>query len=248
MAAFAHAIASAPNESVVLDIGANVGAYTLLAGALGKRVVAVEMQPGCREWQRCHAAQLGLDPTDWVHFLNRFVATSEHVAPVRVPKTGCGSMASPSAVMGRWPHGLRSKETRKLDKATPAHLRNATRIVRPVHLADYVRRHLPHARSFIAKVDTEGYEILVLESMRTLWPQLRVLLVELRFVENVIVPMWRTATPRGEPRKALSSLLRGMLRDETFMQKLLINFEKRCLLYTSPSPRDKRQSRMPSSA
>ena len=55
----------------------------------------------------------------------------------------------------------------------------------------------------------------------------RVLLVELRFVENVIVPMWRTATPHGEPRKALSSLLRGMLRDETFMQKLLINFEKR---------------------
>ncbi|KAH8046182.1 hypothetical protein JL722_13785 [Aureococcus anophagefferens] len=49
----------------------------------------------------------------------------------------------------------------------------------------------------------------------------------LRFVENVIVPMWRTATPHGEPRKALSSLLRGMLRDETFMQKLLINFEKR---------------------
>ena len=127
------------------------------------------MPRGGRVWPRSHAAQLGLDPTDWVRFLNRVAATSEHVAPVRVPKTGCGSMASPSAVMGRWPHGLRSKETRKLDKATPAHLRNATRIVRPVHLADYVRRHLPHARSFIAKVDTEGYEIQVLESMRTLW-------------------------------------------------------------------------------
>jgi len=180
VAAFANAIANGPNESVVLDIGANVGAYTLLAGALGRRVVAVEMQPGCREWQRCHSAQLGLDPTGWVRFLNRFVATSERVAPVRVPKTGCKTMASPSAVVGRWPHGLRTKETRKLDKATPAHLRNATRIVRPVHLADYVRRHLPHARSFIAKVDTEGYEIQVLESMRALWPQLRALVVELQ--------------------------------------------------------------------
>ena len=179
VAAFAHAIASGPNESVVLDIGANVGAYTLLAGALGRRVVAVEMQPGCLEWQRCHSAQLD-QLRGRVRFLNRFVATSAHVAPVRVPKTGCEAMASPSAVVGRWPHGLRTKETRKLDKATPAHLRNATRIVRPVHLTDYVRRHLPRARSFIAKVDTEGYEIQVLESMRALWPQLRVLLVELQ--------------------------------------------------------------------
>ena len=30
--------------------------------------------------------------------------------------------------------------------------------------------------------------------------------------------------------------------------KLLKDFNKACLLYTSPSPRDKRQSRMPSSA
>lgn len=180
VAAFAHAIASGPNESVVLDIGANVGAYTLLAGALGRRVVAVEMQPGCREWQRCHSAQLGQLQDRRVRLLNRFVASSERVAPVRVPKTGCEVMASPSAVVGRWPHGLRTKETRKLDKATPADLHNATRVVRPVHLSDYVRRHLPHARSFIAKVDTEGYEIQVLESMRALWPQLRALVVELQ--------------------------------------------------------------------
>ena len=111
-----------------------------------------------------------------VRLLNRFVSTSENVAPVRVPKTGCEVMASPSAVIGRWPHGLRTKETRKLDKATPGQLRNATRMVRPVNLADYARRHMPHARSFVAKVDTEGYEIHVLESMRALWPQLRALI------------------------------------------------------------------------
>ena len=179
VAAFAYAIQNGPNESVVLDIGANVGAYTLLAGALGRRVVAVEMQPGCIEWQRCHLAQLDqmrVRP----RLLTRFVASSKYVAPVRVPKTGCEVMASPSAVVGRWPHGLRTKQTRKLDNATPADLRNATRLVRSVHLSDYVRHHLPHARSFIAKVDTEGYEIQVLESMRALWPQLRALVVELQ--------------------------------------------------------------------
>jgi len=179
VAAVAHAILSTPNESVVLDIGANVGAYTLLAGALGRRVVAVEMQPGCLEWQRCHSVQLD-QIRGRVRLLNRFVATNEHVAPVRVPKTGCAVMASPSAVVGRWPHGLRTKETRKLDKATPAYVRNATRMVRPIQLADYVRRHFPHARSIVAKVDTEGYEIQVLESMRALWPQLRALVVELQ--------------------------------------------------------------------
>ena len=179
VAAFAHVIASGSNESVVLDIGANVGAYALLAGALGRRVVAVDMQPGCLEWQRCHSRQLN-QLHGRVRFLNRFVATSEHVAPVRVPKTGCEVMASPSAVVGRWPHGLRTKETRKLDKVAPVDLQNITSIVRPIHLSNYVRRHFPHARSFVAKVDTEGYEIQVLESMRTLWPQLRALVVELQ--------------------------------------------------------------------
>ena len=34
----------------------------------------------------------------------------------------------------------------------------------------------------------------------------------------------------------------------TDYQVVVISFAKGCLLYTSPSPRDKRQSRMPSSA
>ena len=38
----------------------------------------------------------------------------------------------------------------------------------------------------------------------------------------------------------------NMLPNETI--KFIEEFEPCCLLYTSPSPRDKRQSRMPSSA
>ena len=40
----------------------------------------------------------------------------------------------------------------------------------------------------------------------------------------------------------------GMSRGQQAWQKKLRNLLNVCLLYTSPSPRDKRQSRMPSSA
>ena len=182
VAAFLYTIQRASNDTVVLDIGANVGAYTFLAGAFGKDVLAVEMQPGCQKWQRCHLWQLDqLRGRNKVRFLTRFVASSvRRVAPVHVPITGCEVMASPSAVVGRWPHGMRTKETRKLDKATATQLRNTTRLVRPLHIADYVNNQFSHTRPLVAKVDTEGYEIQVLNSMRNLWPRLRALIVELQ--------------------------------------------------------------------
>ena len=40
----------------------------------------------------------------------------------------------------------------------------------------------------------------------------------------------------------------GELNDGTIQEQVELIFENICLLYTSPSPRDKRQSRMPSSA
>ena len=61
----------------------------------------------------------------------------------------------------------------------------------------------------------------------------------------------------GESRRGYGRRLLGLF-NETFpykdyrTSKTLLNHYKRsvddCLLYTSPSPRDKRQSRMPSSA
>ena len=47
---------------------------------------------------------------------------------------------------------------------------------------------------------------------------------------------------------ALSAGSRSMFLSEHDLQFLLILLAFACLLYTSPSPRDKRQSRMPSSA
>ena len=40
----------------------------------------------------------------------------------------------------------------------------------------------------------------------------------------------------------------GLPRNGTFAEKIIVPLENICLLYTSPSPRDQRGSRMPSSA
>ena len=48
-------------------------------------------------------------------------------------------------------------------------IENTTLLVQPVHLATYIERHFPRVHSILAKIDTEGFEIQVLESMRPLW-------------------------------------------------------------------------------
>ena len=49
-------------------------------------------------------------------------------------------------------------------------------------------------------------------------------------------------------RKRLAKVFKWMHYHQLSSKKLTIDDSKTCLLYTSPSPRDKRQSRMPSSA
>ena len=89
-------------------------------------------------------------------------------------------MASPSAVVGRWPHGLLTKATRMLNKKAPTIIENTTLLVQPVHLATYIERHFPRVHSILAKIDTEGFEIQVLESMRPLCPLAHAVVLELQ--------------------------------------------------------------------
>ena len=53
---------------------------------------------------------------------------------------------------------------------------------------------------------------------------------------------------RDEICDSLEECERILVGGNDAAQKSLGSFERTCLLYTSPSPRDKRQSRMPSSA
>ena len=67
-----------------------------------------------------------------------------------------------------------------LNKKAPTIIENTTLLVQPVHLATYIERHFPRVHSILAKIDTEGFEIQVLESMRPLWPLAHAVVLELQ--------------------------------------------------------------------
>ena len=68
---------------------------------------------------------------------------------------------------------------------------------------------------------------------------------------NFIIEEWGIESLHPPQAEAIPSILSGkntMLCIPTASGKSLVAYIGICLLYTSPSPRDKRQSRMPSSA
>ena len=73
-----------------------------------------------------------------------------------------------------------------------------------------------------------------------------------KFIEKIgsYNPMTKPATIELDREKAFEWLNKGAQPTDT--ARAILRFKgvmyKNCLLYTSPSPRDKRQSRMPSSA
>lgn len=55
----------------------------------------------------------------------------------------------------------------------------------------------------------------------------RTLLLDVRFVENVLVPEWRAATSKSKEKGALGSLLNRVIGHEAFQARLVANFERR---------------------
>lgn len=153
-----------PNR-IVLDIGANVGAYSVLSAALGSTVYAVEMQPACCHIFRCHV-HLNNRSADQVHLLEGFVPRMPSQAPISVRPDTCNVMASASATGGRWPNGLLMKSHRLMNWS-------ATVKVPSVDL----QRSLLHVDSVaLTKIDTEGSEIECLMALN--WTKLQVVIIE----------------------------------------------------------------------
>jgi len=89
-----------------------------------------------------------------------------------------------------------------LDTETPAIIENTTLLVQPVHLATYIESHFPRVRSIFAKIDTEGYEVQVLESIRPLWPLVHAVVLELQ------PSAWKFANVSvAQGRRTLSNLM-----------------------------------------
>ena len=166
----ARAVSSTP---YVLDIGANMGYYSLVAATLGARVVAVEMQPKCFHLTRCH---LHLNRVlRNVTVLNRYVARPGlRAAAIRVPRVRCDTMASPTAVRGRWPSG-------KLRHGNEPVNASDFQLVEPLIAGEMLLRTLPTGTELaVTKIDTEGFEPHVLEALRPVWHLLNDIVLEVQ--------------------------------------------------------------------
>ena len=172
-----HTAARAPGmvatPPFVLDVGANMGYYSVVGASLGARVIAVEMQPKCWQLTRCHLHLNGLLGNSTV--LNRYVARpASHASAIQVPRTRCDTMASPTAVRGRWPSG-------KLRHGSDALNASDYQPVEPLEVGALLLATLPRgAEVAVTKIDTEGFEPHVLEALRPAWHLLNDIVLEVQ--------------------------------------------------------------------
>ena len=114
----------------------------------------------------------------------------------------------------------------------------------PLDRAAVVRKVLDRVRpSLYVFVEAEIWPVLLMEMHRTRVPTA---MVNARVSERSFA---RYRFAGGLIRRALGGVARVCARDEESAGRLIaLGARRDCLLYTSPSPRDQRGSRMPSSA
>ena len=63
------------NHSIVVDIGANVGGYSIMSALMGAQVISVEMQPVCVNVMKCLVDLNNVH--DRMRILHGFISTSK---------------------------------------------------------------------------------------------------------------------------------------------------------------------------
>ncbi|KXS11170.1 hypothetical protein M427DRAFT_73140 [Gonapodya prolifera JEL478] len=182
----ALASANAASTHHFLDIGANQGFYSLIAGHRGYRAIGIEVQRTCAEHFSCNAVWNGYTGHElW----NRYAAEQVDEVTGRVIQIDGGLCSGHTSVVQE---GLGH---------TPK-----TEFV-PIRPLDVGRMVLERGLKIAAvKIDTEGYEANIFRSLRPLLAQ--------RAIPNILVEMgpnsWETF---GVPREEAMALFRQMYEE-----------------------------------
>jgi len=147
---------------------------------MGAHVIAVDMQPMCVSATACNLKVNNV--TADVHLA--YVAPDHMLHSIRVPDDDCNVMASPTAVAGRFPHGLMQKKSRVIygtDNRTFI-LSPTMQMVRvpPLHIGSYLSNKRKVGTVSVVKIDTEGFEISVIEALRPIWHMLDNVILEIQ--------------------------------------------------------------------
>lgn len=152
------------NSSFVIDIGANVGGYSIMSALNGAEVLAIEMQPVCVHIMKCLISLNEI--AHKIHVLHGFLGTDFSKKLIMVPTDDCEPMGSPEAVAGRWPVGVLRKKNYHLD----------TNKLKPVHKLN-IKPYI-HKTVDLVKIDTEGCEINILLSLKNKWKLFKSVVIE----------------------------------------------------------------------
>ena len=148
-------------RAVFVDSGANEGMWSVLAGALGCHVIAVEPQPRCRQWLHVSLALNPLAESNvhvWGHFLSTDARTTLSVSPDSCDGGERFSTAGGDGATASYHDGA------KTQPATPR-----VRITsRRLDASEFLEENA-EARVVLWHLDTEGAEVPVLRSAADLF-------------------------------------------------------------------------------
>ena len=178
----------ADRDTLILDVGANSGYYSLLSAALGCQVVAFEPQPGCHTRLKA-AIQLNR-----FHDAMRFVPR-----PVGLPQ---GALVDVSV------HGCHGAYQLRPNAARPKPASDAQRPVRFTTIQHALSKAERAKRITLVKIDTEGAEGAVLRS----------LMKHIDRIDNLVVETspWRWPLVSNMSREMVAELYASLLRPGRF--------------------------------
>ena len=200
-------LAGCGKGGTVIDIGSNTGYYSMASAAHGCPVLAIDAQPGCRQWFEAARAANDENATrtgapswfsrDRVRLITQPVSTNTQ--PVEIDMWACWVMHKidvrvkrrrrrAGAISPPPPASAHASSSQRPPPPPPppplltdpdAHVQPGKLALRPIDGEKLMALLPPKEQILLAKVDTEGAELGVLRALEPLLPRASNLVVEI---------------------------------------------------------------------